>query len=243
MFRRRSTLQRRDRDSGLAFNWRVPVSSIGSFLVAFLVVGAAAALLALGVTVRIGKDRVVGEQRALVTLVPSGPIGDSLWRTAVAAGPFPFRHLIAGDGGGDEETPTPLSVADPPYQPELSSVEISSVDSDRVLGRELQVFPPLPEPVAASAVPEKREVSLALAAVGDPLQPELETPSRRVPVAEAEQWLGRRFMVEIGPAGRAIDVVPLAPGEQAAGVEAWLRRARVKEGRGRWMVVECVQGR
>ncbi len=39
MFRRRKTLQSRDRESGLAFSWRVPLSSGGSFALAmFLVV-------------------------------------------------------------------------------------------------------------------------------------------------------------------------------------------------------------
>ena len=89
MFRRRSTLESRDRESGLVFSWRVPLSSAGSMALAvFLEV-----LVVLAVAVALAVFRVV--------LV--GLLGVFAFFVASFAVPRVCKHLLVQRLGGCRE--------------------------------------------------------------------------------------------------------------------------------------------
>ena len=244
MFRRRSTLQKQDHDSGLAFSWRVPVSSTMSFVVAFLLVGIVAVLLAVAVRVRVGKERVLRDTRATVTLVPSGAAGDALLRMAKEAGPYPFRSsLFDKDGSlfGDEIAP--VSATDPGYVPELSAMEMSSLEEGGQQGNRLQVLPPLPVSPSRPAIEPEREMTLGVSAVGDADGAQLLLASLSIPAAEAATWRGQRYLVGYDDRGRVTEVVPLVMNGSTGEGADWIRRGRVEmeKAENGWMVIEFVQ--
>lgn len=241
MLRRRSTLQKRDRDSGLGFNWRVPVSSATSLFVALLVVGAVAVVLAVGVNVRVGKDRSLREHRATMTLIPSGPEGDALEWMAREAGPYPFRRQAA-TGGVQIGDVAPLSIADPAYVPDLSAVGISADTDGRSRAADWQVLPPLPVVGERRQEPSVRSIRVGLLMIGGDKKAVLDFGEKALPVAESSKWLGERFLIGYEESGRVTEVVPLDPKAMEPEVMQWLREVRVMHATSgdRWLVVECV---
>ncbi|MBB5350034.1 hypothetical protein HNR46_000255 [Haloferula luteola] len=245
MFRRRITLQKRDRESGLGFNWRVPVSNTMSFLVAFFLVGSAAVILAVGVKVRIGKARAGGERRAVMTLIPTNAMGAALERMAKDAGPYPFRE----DGERREsrwrqESPSTWAPSDPDYVPTLAAMSLAKGNERDLMAASIQMLPPLPDPLPLPEIPVERTTALSFRLMGGSESDSIQVPSRRVPVAEAAGWLGERYLIETGVQGQVLTVQALDPSETASRAVAWLLKGRVEteSATRHWWVVECMHG-
>ena len=93
MFRRRSTLESRDRESGLAFSWRVPLSSAGSMALAVFLVGLGALALSAAVRVGMGRPRTEEVPRATIVVVLWIEV-ERIDRRRAGAGPFRFAGIL-----------------------------------------------------------------------------------------------------------------------------------------------------
>ena len=246
MFNLRHKRTTRDRESGLVFQWRLPLSShLGFFtavgLVALLSVGLAAA-----VRVRVGGPPRQPERRGSLILVPQGGEWRALEMLALEAGPMPRREDPAHDPAVRALIEEGMVAASPPgyaYRPRLRPVsvpvpEVGLPDASKLAAG---VLPPLPAPQEPSQNPP----------TPDPSRPLLLSPSglrARVPSSPPPASLvrGNRYLLGYDAAGRVTRATPLFTAEAAAGDEGetWLRQLVIEGGSkdGGWTAVEITSG-
>jgi hypothetical protein len=248
MFRSRSSLQRKDRESGLAFNWRVPVSSTGMFFLAFVLVSGGAVALGLMVQIQFGEDREIREHRATVVLVPADAGGAWLERQAVEAGPFPSRWNPEADPGlaqlrEELLVETESMIEGRRYEPRLIAMEFRPGQTAPTHGPAHMTMPPVPQAAPPTPAAGTPEMQLAVRVVsGERNGPVFELVGLPVPAEESSGLLGTRFLVGYEADGSIRDVVPLDPDDHGTVGAAWVHRGRVNQTGDKpgWTVVEYV---
>ena len=248
MFRSRSSLQKKDRESGLAFNWRVPVSSAGTLVLAVVLVGGVAMALGFGLRIKFGEDRELHERRGTVILVPADAGGALLEQAAIEAGPFPSRWEADSDPGlaalREELLVEAESLADGRrYRPRLVEMDFGVAGGFGMDRNLMMALPPLPEPLPLPEVAVEPEVELVVRGVtGAEGAPKFELVGLPVPAAQSAGLLGTRFLVGFEADGSIREVVPLDPDEHGTAGMGWVYRGRVVDAEGRpgWLVVEYV---
>lgn len=243
MFRKRSKLQRRDQESGLVFSWRVPLTSMASFVVAVLLVGLVSAGLAALVRIRVGEEPKREEQRASLVLVSADAGGNWLDALAVEAGPYPFRWNPAADPGYAAMRGQALREAGGasiPYQPKPVPLGTTVREGGFGVNRSLAVFPPLPVVPEREASEQPKETTLGARVVRSGDGPSLQLPGLPLEAKDAVAASGRRFLIGYQADGRVREVTPLNPEDTPADLVGWLGRARVLEHEEKdgWLVVE-----
>ena len=228
MFRLRSRLQRRDRESGLVFSWRVPVSSLMSLVVAFLLVGGVSLALATLVRVRIGPADPLEQRTGSLVVVPAEAGGSALERFAREAGPFPNRWNPAADPEYAALRRRALREAGDPtlrYHARLMEIELP----DELLPGEpgAGILPPLPEVELPPPATVPREVELGLMVLRSGEGPAVQLPGLELDPKAASASTGLRFLLRHDASGRVIEVSPLGGDPASAELAAWLGAARV----------------
>lgn len=248
MFRRRSTLESRDRESGLAFSWRVPLSSAGSMALAVFLVGLGALALSAAVRVGMGRPRTEEVPRATIVVVPMDRGGARIDREAREAGPFPVRWNPAADLSYSSLRNRALRRAtdvDVPYRPELAAIDlVEQREGDEVVNRQV-ILPPLPaRALSPEEEPVAREVAHGLRVLRASGDVRLLHASLFVPAEESPGVVGVRYLIAYDRDGRVLEVTRLDSGDPEASIVAWVKRARVEghEGQPGWLVVESVIG-
>jgi len=244
MFRRRSTLQRRDHESGLVFPWRLPVGAPWSLLVALTLVAGAAVALGVLVRVRIGDPPLEEERRASLVVVPAGTGG--WWERAVEAGPYPYRWNPAADPAYAAARARALreaGVGRTDYAPRLRESGFSRALPAGGGEAPLVLPPPPPSPRVAAPVAE-REALLVARVVRAGEGPSLQVAALPLDAGRAGGASGRRFVLRYAADGRVVEVTPLTSERTAVDLVGWLGRARVAGHGGRegWLVVESAIG-
>ena len=246
MFNLRHKRTTRDRESGLVFQWRLPVASHFGFLSAVGLVALLSVGLAAVVRVRVAGPPRLPERRGSLILVPQGKEWRTLEMFALEAGPMPrgadlelepaVRSMI--ERGLSEVTPPGY-----PYQPDLRPVTVKFPETKAPAEVKASpgVLPPLP-PVA-DPQPEPP--------LPDPLRPLVLSQGKvRVlpPALPAPPGLARggRYLLNYDAAGRVARVVALSAADPAGdgGAENWLRQVIVEAGEkdGGWTAVEISSG-
>lgn len=243
MFRGRRQLQRRDRESGLAFSWRVPVSSTGSFVVAFLMVALVAVGLATAVRVRIGGGAREEPRQGTLVLVPQDRGGAALERRAIEAGPFPSRWNPAADPAYvalRREALRAATESGVPYRPQMVEGGESVLQDRGTPEFEGSALPALPGGEALDPPAGPREVTLGVRTLDGAPGVRFTHAVLAFEAPVAGELVGRRFVVEYDAEGRVLDVVALTPRPGQSSVVQWLLRGRVagNEGSAGWMSVE-----
>ncbi|BCX49598.1 hypothetical protein HAHE_35060 [Haloferula helveola] len=245
MFRGRKKLQRRDQESGLAFNWRVPVSSTMSFVTALVLVGFVAVGLAAVVRVRIGDPDAEEPSRGVLMIVSDTEGGEWLERRATEAGPFPSRWNPAADPSYAALRRDALRQATDtgiPYRPRLAEIP----DGDGAgLGSDTgspAVLPPLPESGIQSEADAPREVLLGARVLQAESGVELQHAKLALEGAASTGPVGWRFILQYDKDGRVLEVMPRNVRDGQEAVIDWLSRSRVtgNGGKAGWMAVESV---
>ena len=95
MFNLRQKCTTRDRQSGLVFQWRLPVASHLGFFAAVGLVGLLSVGLAAVVRVRVTGPPRLPERRGSLILVPQGKEWRALEMLALEAGPMPRGQDLA----------------------------------------------------------------------------------------------------------------------------------------------------
>lgn len=246
MFRGRRQLQRRDQEAGLGFNWRVPISSAGSFLLAMFVVALISIGLAMAVRVSIGSPGRGEPEQATLAIVPDGRGGVWSERRAIEAGPFPSRWNPAADPRYAvlrREALKAATAGGPAYQPELVELQWmrSAVNDDP--GFEGAALPPLPDRNEGGRVKESREVMLAARVLDESGVKSFSHASLPLEAGKAGDLVGGRFMLAHDAAGQVLDVVPIRSSQPV--VLQWLSRGLVtgENLEPGWLTVEIVVGR
>ncbi len=246
MFNLRHKRTTRDRQSGLVFQWRLPVSSHISFLMAIGVVGLITAGLAASVRVRVGNVTRQPERRGSIILVPQGGEWRALERMALEAGPMPRREDPSKDPAIKALIDRGMAAAEPPgyrYEPQLRrvSIEVPGVATPGAEKVSPGVLPPLPEPEPPSQDPPLPDPSrpLVIAKGGiRAISPEVLPP--------ASLARGNRYLLSYNAAGRVTRVTTLFSVEPAAddSGELWLRQVILEGGSkdGGWTAVEISSG-
>jgi hypothetical protein len=246
MFQLRHKRTARDRESGLVFPWRLPVSSHFGFLSAFLLVALITAGLAATVRIHVGGAARQPERRGTLIVVPHGPEWRSLEMTALEAGPMPRRADPAGEPAVAGLIRGGLSAALPPgfrYTPEWKAVAIEMPPAAAAAGSASKpvVLPPLPKPAPPAAGPPKPDPSLPLV-LGDGKVRALAPPDP--PPASLAR--GNIYLLGYDSRGRVTRVTTLAATTPAGddGGELWLRKILIEGGdpRGGWTSVEIAGG-
>ena len=246
MFAGRSKRTHRDRESGLVFQWRLPVSNHLRLISAFCVVALITAGLAASVRVRVGASSVRHpERRGSLILVPGGDEWKTLQVLAMEAGPMPRRADPAAAPAVKSIIDASLASASAPgyrYQPSLRPVGVEVQDSLDPGMESPGVLPPLPLPTPPSPNPP----------LPDPARPVvLATGGLRVllPETEAPAGLagGNRYLLGYDGSGRVIRVTTLFSQKTGNGgpeAEAWLRQLKIEGGakQGGWTAVEISSG-
>lgn len=248
MLRRRYTLEDRDRESGLAFSWRVPLSSLRSLILAFLLVGLAALALSAFVRVGMGGSRSEQVRLATIVMVPMDRGGARIDREAREAGPFPVRWNPAADLNYSALRNRALRKAadvEVPYLPRIAPVELEEHRGvGEVSGRQA-TLPPLPErTLTAEEKPSAREVGHGLRILRGSGGLRLLHAGLFLPAEESPGVVGVRYLIEFDRDGRVLEVTRLDSGDPEASIVAWVARARVEghQGEPGWLVVESVIG-
>ena len=246
MFAGRLKRTSRDRESGLVFQWRLPVSNHWRFISAFCLVGLITAGLAASVRVRVGGGSVrQPERRGALILVPRGEEWNALQMIALEAGPMPRRDDAVDspeiksliDGG--------LAAASAPgfrYQPTLRPVGVEVQDLSGPGGTSPGVLPPLPVPEPPSMLPPLPQPARPVVLASGSLR--VVTPASDAP---ADLAAGNRYLLNYDEKGRVTRVTPLSSPKDdkgGAGAEAWLRELRIEGGarQGGWTAVEISSG-
>jgi len=248
MFRSRSKLQKRDRESGLAFNWRVPVSSTGMFVLAFLLVSGVAIALGLAVRIKFGEDREIPENRATLILVPADAGGAWLERQAMESGPFPSRWDPEADPSLAELREQLLIEAEAAsgakdYEPALTPITFRPWQVTAPKPWQLMTLPPLPNPPPPTNPRPTPEVTLTVRMVsGKTDGPRFELVGLPVPAEQGRTLLGTRFLIGYEVDGGIREVVPLETDERGTTGLSWVHRGRVTRTQGKpgWAVVEFI---
>lgn len=246
MFNFRHKRTTRDRQSGLVFQWRLPVSSHFSFLMAIGVVGLITVGLAASVRVRVGSVTRHPERRGSLILVPQGGEWRALERMALEAGPMPRREDPSNDPAVKALIDQGMAAATPPgyrYEPQLRpvSVEIPAVAISSEEKASPGVLPPLPEPEPPSQNPPLPDLSQPLVLASGGIRVIAPTTA---PPASLDR--GNRYLLGYDANGRVTRVTTLFAAEPAAddSGELWLRQVVIEGGAkdGGWTAVEISSG-
>ena len=246
MFRGRRQLQRRDREAGLGFNWHLPVSSAGSFLLALLVVTLVSVGLAMAVRVSVGSKDGGEPEQATLAIVPHGMRGVWSERQAIEAGPFPSRWNPAADPHYAALRREALKGAmenGAVYEPKLVELEWTPTEVGQEVGFAGAVLPPLPKIGAREESNAPREVMLAARVLDRGSAKGFSYASLPLEAGKAGELVGGRFMLTHDGEGQVLDVVPIGSSQPV--VLQWLSRGLVTgdELEPGWLLVEIVVGR
>jgi hypothetical protein len=246
MFNLRHKRTARDRQSGLVFQWRLPVSSHLSFLAALGVVGLISAGLAAVVRVRVGGPPRLPERRGSLILVPQGEEWRALEMLALEAGPLPRREEPSRDPSVRALIAEGMVAARTPgyaYQPQLRpvSVEMPAVEAPAASKGSPGVLPPLPEMQEPSQNPPLPDPARPLVLANGGIR--AAAPAALAPAGLAR---GNRYLLGYDGAGRVTRVTTLFSAEPATDdhVELWLRQVTLEGGAktGGWTAVEISSG-
>lgn len=246
MFGLRHKRTNRDRQSGLVFQWRLPVSSHLSFFAALGVVTLISAGLAATVRVRVTGPPRQPERRGSLILVPQGEEWRALEMLALEAGPMPRRddptrepsvQALVAEGMAATRTPGYA------YQPRLRpvSVEIPAVMAPAASSGSPGVLPPLPAMQEPSQNPPLADPSRPLVLANGGIRA---IAPADLPPAGLKR--GNRYLLGYDGAGRVTRVTSLYAAEPATDdlAELWLRQVILEGGSksGGWTAVEISSG-
>lgn len=246
MFKLRHKRANRDRQSGLVFQWRLPVSSHLGFFAAIGVVGLIGVGLATVVRVRVGGPPRLPERRGSLILVPQGKDWRALEMLALEAGPMPRRDDPSDDPVVRDLVARNMDAAAPPgytYQPQLRAVliEVPAVNAPVRAGGVPGVLPPLPRPRDPTQGPPPPDPSRPLVLASGGIH--ATAPSALAPAGLAR---GNRYLLGYDAAGRVNRVITLFAAEPSAddSAESWLRQVAIEGGAetGGWTAVEIAGG-
>lgn len=246
MFGLRTKRTIRDRQSGLVFQWRLPVSSHFSFFAAIGVVGLISAGLAAAVRVRVGGPPRLPERRGSLILVPQGEQWQALEMLALEAGPMPRRGNPADDPAVLALISDDMAAATAPgyaYQPQLRpvAVEVPPVEPIAASKSTPGVLPPLPKLQEPSQNPPLPDPSRPLVLANGGLK--ATAPPVLAPASLAR---GNRYLLNYDAGGRVVRVTTLYASEPATddSAELWLRQVTLEGGHkdGGWTAVEISSG-
>ena len=245
MFNLRHKRTTRDRESGLVFQWRLPVGHSVRFMLAFGLVALIAAGLAASVRVRVGSVSRQPERRGTLVLVPHGKEWQALEIMALEAGPMPRRPDPVNDPVVKSLIDQSIAKAHPPgyrYEPKLRPVAIEiPTAAVKEEGATIGVLPPLPVPDPPSQNPP----------LPDPARPLVLSSGgvrAMVPatVAPASLVRGNRYLLGYDANGHVTRVTTLSSAGPVAddGAELWLRQVTIEGGEkgGGWTAVEISSG-
>lgn len=252
MFVGRTKRTNLDRESGLVFQWRLPVSSRFRFIAAFGVVGLLTAGLAASVRVRVGGSVRQPERRGSLVLVPRGAEWRSLEMLALEAGPIPLPADPLRNPAVSALVSSSVSAASSPgyrYQPFLRPVPVDVPVVANPTALSPGLLPPLPVPEAPSATPPSADHFQPVVLASQGIRAEL--PEAAPPQGVAH---GNRYLLAYDPSGRVSQVTTLfakpakggadSAAKDKAEAEAWLRQLRIEGGakEGGWTAVEISTG-
>lgn len=246
MFNLRHKRTTRDRESGLVFQWRLPVGNTVRVLLAIGVVALITAGLAASVRVRVGSVSRQPERRGSLILVPQGKDWQALEMLALEAGPIPRREDPALDPAVKAILDLGRAAATPPgyrYDPKLQpvTVNIPAKATPAAEKTPLGVLPPLPVPEPPSQNPPLPDPSRPLVLSSGGLR--AIAPAAMPPASLAR---GNRYLLGYDANGRVTRVTTLFSAEPAAdGIgEQWLRQVIIEGGAkdGGWTAVEISSG-
>jgi hypothetical protein len=248
MFNLRHKRTSRDRQSGLVFQWRLPVGSHIGFISAVGLVGLLSVGLAAVVRVRVAGPPRLPERRGSLILVPQGKEWRTLEMLALEAGPMPRGQELALDPAVRSLVERGISDATPPgyaYQPQLRPVAVefpgpdaSAKPASAAMPGVLPPLPPPSEPAPKPPLPDPpRPLVLSQGGIRT-IAPALPAPAGLV--------RGNRYVLGYDAAGRVVRVTPLFPADPAAddSAELWLRQVTIEGGAkdGGWTAVEISSG-
>lgn len=247
MFGLRSKRTNRDRESGLVFQWRLPVGNSLSFFAAIGLVALITAGLAATVRVRIGGSVHHPERRGSLILVPHSDEWRALELMAMEQGPIPLREDPSNDPAIRSLIQAGMAGAAAPgyrYQPRFQPVPVkmSSATAVTDFNNSPGMLPPLPQPEPPAQNP----------ALPDPSRPVILSTGGLHAIAPEEMppaslLRGNRYLLGYGQDGQVNRVTTLfsgTPGTDATAAEAWLRRVKIEDGAkdGGWTAVEISCG-
>ncbi len=246
MFGLRTKRTIRDRQSGLVFQWRLPVSSHLSFFAAIGVVGLISAGLAAAVRVRVAGPPRLPERRGSLILVPQGDEWQALEMLALEAGPMPRRESPANDPSVQALIADEMAAASAPgyaYAPRLRpvTVKMPPIEQPADSSSSPGVLPPLPKLQEPSQNPPLPDPSRPLVLASGDLT--ATAPAILAPVSLAR---GNRYLLAYDANGRVTRVTTLFAAEPATddSAELWLRQVVLEGGTkdGGWTAVEISSG-
>lgn len=244
MFAGRSKRTSRDRESGLVFQWRLPLSNHLRFVTALVVVGFITAGLAAAVRVRVGGAVRHPERHASVVVIPRGDDWRALEMFAMEAGPLPQRDDFDTDPGVRSLIEQSLEAASSPaypYRPVLQQVEVElpdAADAPSLRG----TLPPLPQPEPPAISPASADPSRPVVLASGGLR--AISPDAPPPGGLSR---GSRYLLAYDGEGRVLRVTTLFSAKAVNGgaeIEAWLRQVKIEGGdkEGGWTAVEISSG-
>lgn len=247
MFGSRSKRTHRDRESGLVFQWRLPVGNSLSFCAAIGLVALITAGLAATVRVRIGGSVHRPEHRGSLILVPRGDEWQGLEMLAMEQGPIPLREDPSNDPAIKSLIQTEMADASTPgyrYLPQFHPVPVkmSAPSTLSDFSSSPGLLPPLPEPEPPAQNPPLPDPSRPVILTSGGLR--AVTPEEIPP---AGLMRGNRYLLGYGSDGRVDRVTTLftaTPGTDGTAAEAWLRKVKIEDGAadGGWTAVEISSG-
>jgi hypothetical protein len=246
MFNLRHKRTTRDRESGLVFQWRLPVGNTVRFLLAFGVVSLITAGLATTVRVRVGNVSRQPERRGTMILVPQGKEWQALEMMALEAGPMPRRSDPVGDPEVKSLIDQSMAKARLPgyrYEPELRPVNVEiPMAAAKVEKISPGVLPPLPAPEPPSQNPPLPDPARPVVLSSEGVR--AVAPAAVPPASLAR---GNRYLLGYDASGRVTRVTTLFSAESAADDESvgqWLRQVTIEGGDkgGGWTAVEISSG-
>lgn len=245
MFAGRSKRASRDRESGLVFQWRLPVGNHLRLIGAFCVVTLMTAGLAASVRVRIAGSIRQPERRGSLILVPRGEEWNALQVLALEAGPMPRRDDPAKAPAIQSLVEASLASASAPgydYQPSFRPVRVEVQDPPGPEGTSPGTLPPLPLPAPPSRNPPLSAPAKPVVLAAGGLH--VVVPEARPPAGLAG---GNRYLLNYDDSGRVTRVTTLfsrKTGDSGAEVEIWLRQVKIEGGakQGGWTAVEISSG-
>lgn len=229
MFGNKKRLEQRDREAGLTYGWRLPISPRNQLIAAFAVVSFGTVLVAGLVKVKAGTPLFDDAVAATAILVPWESGGEELEQMAIRSGPFPNRYNPASDPEYVALRGLALRQAtevDLPYEPKLAQIEIADPDSRP---QQIAVFPPLPNvplrvPTAASERP-----ALRAKIIGSSRGEQLELRPLSLEIGQVSEAIGKRFLISYDQGGRVDQALDLDAEEPVPDLTSWLRTAMVLE--------------